>query len=108
MSHNVVVLDVAQPDFRQVKSYVKKNFGDIVWQQTNQQIKDKLTTIGLNPQAGRLIDELVSLGIDNFKFRLVGQTKIVYEILDTEVLVHMFIHSKQDFKTHLMKRLFEV
>ena len=31
MSHKVIILDVAKPDFRDIKSYVKQNFGDIVW-----------------------------------------------------------------------------
>lgn len=107
MRHKVVILDVAKPDFRQVRTYVKAQFGETVWEDVNLEFKAAIKNIGLNPEAGKQIDELVELGQTNFRFRLVRQTKIVYESDDKEVLVHMFIQTKQDFRTHLMKRLFE-
>ena len=107
MSRKVTILDAAKPDFRQVRAYVKAQFGDMVWAEVNLEFKAMVTTIGLNPQAGKQIEELADLGQKNFRFRLVRQTKIVYEYGDEEVLVHMFIHAKQDFRTHLMKRLLD-
>jgi len=107
MSHKVIILDVAKPDFRQVRTYMKAQFGETVWEAVNLEFKAMLKDIGLNPDAGKQIDELVELGQMNFRFRLVRQTKIVYESDAKEVLVHMFIQTKQDFRTHLMKRLFE-
>lgn len=105
MSHKVIILDVAKPDFRLVRTYVKTHFGEVVWSEVNLEFKAMMKAIGLNPQAGRQIDELAELGLKNFRFRLVRQTKIVYEYDDDEVLIHLFIHTKQDFRTHLMKRL---
>lgn len=108
MSHKVIVLDIAKPDFREIRSYVKKDFGDNVWNEVNQEFKDMLKNIGNSPASGRQIDELLEVGINNFRFRLVRQTKIIYEYNDTEVLVHMFIHTSRDFRTHLMKRLLNI
>jgi hypothetical protein len=51
---------------------------------------------------------LGELGQENFRTRLVRQARIVYEYDDKEVLVHMFIHTKRDFRAHLMGRLFNV
>ena len=59
-------------------------------------------------EAGKELEELKELGQDSFRTRLVGQVKIVYEYDDKEVLVHMFIHAKRDFRVHLMRRLFNV
>jgi Txe/YoeB family toxin of Txe-Axe toxin-antitoxin module len=87
---------------------VKSQFGEAVWKDVNEEFKTTVNNIGLNPEAGKEIEELKELGQENFKKRLVRQTRIVYEYDDKEVLVHMFIHTKRDFRTHLMKRLFNV
>lgn len=107
MSHRIIILDVAKPDFRQIRAYVKAQFGEEVWGEVNLEFKAVIKNIGLNPQAGRGIDELADLGEDRFRFRLVRQTKIVYEYDESNVLIHMFIHSRQDFRAYLMRRLLE-
>ena len=108
MSRKVLILNVAKPDFREIKTHVKSQFGEAVWKDVNEEFKTTVNNIGLNPEAGKEIEELKEFGQENFKQRLVRQTRIVYEYDDKEVLVHMFIHTKRDFRTHLMKRLFNV
>ena len=108
MSRKVLILNVAKPDFREIKTHVKSQFGEAVWKDVNEEFKTTVNNIGLNPEDGKEIEELKELGQENFKQRLVRQTRIVYEYDDKEVLVHMFIHTKRDFRTHLMKRLFNV
>jgi len=108
MSRKVIILDVAKPDFREIKNYVKNQFGEAVWNEVNQEFKLAISNIGLNPEAGKVIAELNELGEDNFRSRFVRQTRIVYEYDDKQVLVHMFVHTKRDFRTHLMKRMFSI
>jgi toxin ParE1/3/4 len=108
MSRKVIILNVAKPEFREIKTYVKSQFGEAVWNDVNEEFKITINNIGLNPEAGEEIDELKEFGQESFRTRLVRQTRIVYEYGDNEVLVHMFIHTKRDFRTHLMKRLFNV
>jgi toxin ParE1/3/4 len=108
MSRKVIILNVAKPDFREIKTYVKSQFGDAVWNDVNEELKTTINNIALNPEAGKEVDELRELGQENFRTRLVRQIKIVYEFDDKEVLVHMFIHTKRDFRAHLMRRLFNV
>ena len=105
MIRKVTILDGAKPDFREIKSYVKHQFGETVWNEVNQEFKTAISNIGLNPEAGKAIEELIDLGEGNFRVRLVRQTRIVYEFNDQQVLVHMFVHTKRDFRTHLMKRM---
>jgi hypothetical protein len=33
------------------------------------------------------------------------QARLVYEFDSQQLIVHMFVHTKRDFKTHLEKRL---
>jgi toxin ParE1/3/4 len=108
MNRKVMILDVAKPDYREIKSYVKNQFGETVWNEVNQEFKTTIANIGLNPEAGKVVEALNDLGDGNFRLRFVRQTRIVYEYDDKQVLVHMFVHTKRDFRTHLMKRMFNI
>jgi toxin ParE1/3/4 len=108
MTRNVVILNVAKPDFRGIKAYVKSQFGEVVLNEFNREFKDTINNIGLNREAGNEIEELKELGEEKFRSRLVRQTRIVYEFDDKEVLVHMFIHTRRDFRDQLLQRLFNV
>lgn len=106
MTRKVIILDVAKPDFKEIKNYVKNQFGETVWNEVNQEFKATISNIGLSPEAGKVIEDLNDLGEGNVRLRLVRQTRIVYEYDDKQVLVHMFVHTKRDFRTHLIKRMF--
>lgn len=108
MTRRVIILNVAMSDFREIKTHVKFQFGDAVWNDVNEEFKIAINNIALNPENGKEVEELKELGQENFRTRLVRQTRIVYEYDDKEVLVHMFIHTKRDFRAQLMKRLFNV
>lgn len=105
MTRNAVILDGAKADFREVKKYVKKQFGDLVWAEVNQEFKDTIKRIAANPLLGTRIEQLGALGYDNYRIALVRQTRVVYEFDSQLLIVHMFVHTKRDFKTHLENRL---
>ncbi|MDD5030967.1 MAG: type II toxin-antitoxin system RelE/ParE family toxin [Rhodoferax sp.] len=105
MTRRAVILNGAKADFREIKSYVKKQFGDLEWAQVNQQFKDAIVRITANPRLGTRIEELSDLGFGNYRETLVRQTRVVYEFDHQQLVVHLFIHAKRDFKTHLEKRL---
>lgn len=106
MDRRIAVLDSAKNEFKDIKKYVKKEFGDSVWNTVNAEYKDALRRIRNNPEIGHPLDELKELGIASFKYTLVRQTRVVYEFDENLVLIHMFIHTRRDFRTHLFKRLF--
>jgi toxin ParE1/3/4 len=108
MTRKVIILNVAKADFREIKAHVKSHFGDVVWSEVNKELKATIHGIALHAEAGKEVEELKELGQGNFRTRLVRQTRIVYEYDDKEVLVHMFIHTKRDFRAQLMRRLFSV
>jgi toxin ParE1/3/4 len=105
MASTIVILDSAKEEFKEIKKYVKAEFGDSVWNDVNAEYKKAIQRIKKSPLAGSGLDELIDIGITNIKFVLVRQTKIVYEFDETQVLIHMLINTKRDFRTHLMKRL---
>ena len=105
MNRTAVILDGAKTDFREIKRHVKKRFGDLVWSEVNQELKEALRQVTKNPLLGTLIDELAGLGFDHFRKILVRQTHVVYEFESQQLIVHMFLHTRRDFRTHLVNRL---
>lgn len=106
MSRHFVILDSAKEEFKEIKQYVKRKFGDMIWNEVNHEYKTAFTLIKSTPQSGSPIEELKELGINHIQYRLVRQTRIIYEIDGDFILIHMFISTKRDFISHLMKRLF--
>jgi toxin ParE1/3/4 len=105
VTRQVVILDGAKADFRNIKKHVRQQFGDLVWAEVNQEFKDTSKRIAANPLQGTRIDELGALGYDNFRKTLIRQTRLVYEFDAQLLIVHMFLHTKRNFKTHLETRL---
>jgi plasmid stabilization system protein ParE len=105
MTRTAVILDGAKADFRDIKKYVKRQSGDLVWAEVNQEFKSTIQQIATNPLPGTTIDELAGLGFDSFRETCVRQTRLICECNSEQAIVHMFIHTKREFKTHLAHRL---
>ncbi len=105
MPRRIVILDSAKEELRDIKKHVLKEFGDSVWNDVNAEYKETFKAIGISPEIGSYIDELKEIGIANVRCTLVRQTRVVYEFDEHMVLIHMFIHTRRDFRTHLFKRL---
>jgi plasmid stabilization system protein ParE len=106
MTRNAVILHGAKADFREIKKNVKRQFGDLVWAEVNQEFKDTIQRLTANPMLGTHLEELGAFGYDNYRKTLVRQTRVVYEFDNEQLIIHMFIHTKRDFRAHLEKRFF--
>ena len=67
-----------------------------------------MSNIGEFPFAGFVPEEVVSPGLQGIRERLVGQTRVIYEVWEHEVYVFMFVSSRRDFMTMLTDRLLKV
>ena len=105
MTRRAVILDAAQADFRDIRRHVRTQFGDRVWAEVNQEFKDTIVRITSNPLLGTGLEELEGLGFEQYRKILVRQTRVIYAFDAHHLIVHLFIHTRRDFKTHLEQRL---
>jgi Txe/YoeB family toxin of Txe-Axe toxin-antitoxin module len=63
--------------------------------------KEVLKEIGEFPFAGFIPEEALSLGLQGIRERLVGQTRVSYEVGEQDVYVSMFVSTRRDFMTML-------
>ena len=75
MTRHAIILDGAKADFAEIKQYVRRQFGDLVWAEVNQEFKDTIKLIIDNPMLGSHVEQLAGLGYDNFRMTLVRQTR---------------------------------
>ncbi len=57
------------------------------------------------PLAGSAPEEIVAIGLVHYRQRLVGQTRVIYQIKEAEIFVHMFVDTNRDFVALLYDRL---
>ena len=105
MSYKVQVLAFAKDDYREIRGYVKKKFGEQVWMTMEADFKKMLKQIADMPLAGSVPEEIEGIGLVHYRQRLVGQTRVIYQIKEAEIFVHMFADTNRDFSTLLYDRL---
>ncbi|MBR7799151.1 type II toxin-antitoxin system RelE/ParE family toxin [Undibacterium fentianense] len=105
MSYKVQVLAYAKDDYREIRGYVKRKFGDQVWVAVESDFKKVLKQIAEMPLAGSVPEEIEAIGLVHYRQRLVGQTRIIYQIKEEEIFVHMFVDTNRDFPSVLYDRL---
>lgn len=105
MSHKVQILAYAKDDYREIRGYVKRKFGDQVWMAVETDFKKMLKQIADMPLAGFVPEEIEMIGLVHYRQRLVGRTRVIYQIKEGEIFVHMFVDTNRDFSTLLYDRL---
>jgi len=105
VAHSVFILDSSKNDYREIRKYVRHKFGATVWRESEQKFKEVLSDIGEFPFAGLVPGEALSLGLQGIRERLVGQTRVIYEVGEQDVYVSMFVSTRRDFMTMLTDRL---
>ena len=105
MSNKVQVLAYAKDDYREIRGYVKRKFGEQVWMSVEADFKKMLKQISDMPLAGSVPEEIEAIGLVHYRQRLVGQTRVIYQIKEAEIFVHMFVDTNRNFTTLLYDRL---
>jgi len=105
MSLPVSILDSAKYDLVSTRRKIISKFGDVVWLEVKKKFQDAFTRICEFPLLGLVPEEVEALGIKNVRQVQVNQTRVIYQISDTAVYIHMLVDTKRDFQTVLYDRV---
>ena len=105
MSISVVFLKSAELDLKELKSYIVKNFGKDTWQASYSKIQEAVGTIQTFPLGGKVPEELGNLNLTQYRQVLSGLNRIIYEVRQQTVYIHMVCDTRKDMKSLLTKRL---
>ncbi len=104
----VVILESAEQDLKELKAYVIKNFSLKTWQSTFGKIQDAISNLQHFPQTGNIPDEIEKLNLTQYHQVLSGMNRIIYEVRQDVVYVHVVVDARRDMISLLTRRLLRV
>jgi toxin ParE1/3/4 len=101
----VVILNPAKQDTKELRSYIIRNFGQNVWQDTYSKIKQTLLNIRDFPDSGSIPEELNGFISNGYRQALSGMNRIIYQKTEDIIYIHLIVDSRRDLNDILTKRL---
>lgn len=105
MTLQVVILRQAEQDLRELRAYLTRNFGRDVWLDSYAGIKAAIGNLAAFPTSGSIPEPLERLQIGQFRQVISGRNRIIYELRQKTVYVHMVADCRRDMKSLLLGRL---
>ncbi|PIQ52818.1 MAG: plasmid stabilization protein [Comamonadaceae bacterium CG12_big_fil_rev_8_21_14_0_65_59_15] len=101
----VVILQCAELDLKDLRVYIIKEFSLSTWQKTLLQIKASIGHLAQFPLLGPIPDELRNLNLTQYRQVLSGMNRIIYEVRQNTVYIHVIVDVRRDMPSFLMRRL---
>jgi plasmid stabilization system protein ParE len=108
MNLSVVFLRSAEQDLRELKAYIVKNYGEKVWQTSYKAIKKSVGSLQTFPLKGKIPQELENLNLTQYRQVISGMNRIIYEVRQETVFIHIVCDTRKDMQSLLTKRLLRV
>ncbi len=101
----VVILDSAEQDLKDLRSYVVKNFSQATWLKTYSKLKESIRNLAIFPLLGAAPPELETLNLNQYRQIISGMNRVIYEPRADAVYIYMIVDTRRDLETLLMQRL---
>ena len=101
----VVLLESAELDLQELRTYIVKNFSAATWQHTYQKLKESIRHLANFPFMGSVPEALESLQLVQYRQTLSGMNRIIYEVRQDTVFIHLIVDTRRDIASVLMRRL---
>ena len=108
MSIKVVILESAEHDLKELRSYIVKNFSVKTWQNTYDKIKAVIRSLKTFPYTGSIPEELEKLNLSQYRQVISGMNRIIYEVRQDTIYIHIIVDGRRDLTSLLTRRLLRV
>ncbi|AQV97518.1 type II toxin-antitoxin system RelE/ParE family toxin [Cupriavidus necator] len=102
------LLESGKAELKRVRRYVMDAFGIAVWEDSYAQIQAAITPIREFPECGHIVDELSGLTANRFREVRCGKNRIIYEVRDDAIYVHLIIDQRRDLTALLQKIILQI
>jgi toxin ParE1/3/4 len=103
-----VFLGPAYQHLKELRRYIVGKFGGGTWKETQSKIKNAVSQIESFPYKGSTPPELMDLGMLRYYQVIGGMNRVIYEIGDDTIYIHLIVDTRRDLKDVLAKRLFRM
>jgi toxin ParE1/3/4 len=97
------ILPTARIGIDEIRSYVVRTFGWETWHQTSTQLQETIAHIRQFPASGHPPAELEGFFEDGFRQVLSGKNRIIYQVRDDTVFVHLVVDVRRDLPSLLQR-----
>lgn len=105
MSISVVFLRSAEMDLKELKHYISRRFDKDAWQTTYSKIQKAVSILQTFPHRGSIPEELENLNLTQYRQVISGMNRIIYEVRQQTIYIHIVCDARKDMKSLLTKRL---
>lgn len=105
MSFKVVILESAEQDLKELRTYIVKNFSADTWRTSYAKIKEAIHNLQNFPQAGSIPEEIEKLNLTQYRQVLSGMNRVIYEVRQEVVYIHIVVDARRDMTSLLTRRL---
>ncbi|MEI6001363.1 type II toxin-antitoxin system RelE/ParE family toxin [Paraburkholderia bengalensis] len=97
------VLPTARIGIDELRSYIVRTFGWETWRQTSAQLQETIKQIRQYPACGHTPAELEGFFEEGFREAVSGKNRIIYQVRDDTVFVHLVVDVRRDLPTLLQR-----
>lgn len=108
MSIKVVILESAEYDLKELRSYIVKNVSLTTWQNTYDKIKEVIRNLKTFPYTGSIPEEIEKLNLIQYRQVISGMNRIIYEVRQDTLYIHIIVDGRRDLTSLLTRRLLRV
>ena len=108
MSYQVLLTEDAVADLAALDDFITANDSLEHADYVLSKIEDVIQTLADMPDRGSYPNELVELGIKEYREIFFKPYRIIYRVLDQVVYIYLITDGRRDIKTLLQRRLFSV
>jgi plasmid stabilization system protein ParE len=102
--YQVIWTHVAEIDLKVIVEYIALHRPQAALK-TLKKIKDKASDLYVFPERGRIVPELQSQGILQYRELVISPWRLIYRILGRTVIIFSVIDSRQNVEDILLKRM---
>ena len=106
--YQVKITTSAEQDIEELYYYIAKKDSVTSAEHVLDKLEECMTSLLHNPDRGSFPPELRKSGIKDFREVFFKPYRIIYEVLDSKVIVHVCADGRRDMKSLLERRLLRV
>ncbi len=104
-AYRVRIASPAERDILDLFDYISKKDGIESAKHVLGVIETLVFSLESNPERGHFPEELLDHGIKSFREVFFKPYRIIYEVMNREVVVHLCVDGRRDMQSLLMRRL---
>ncbi len=107
MRHAVVLSRAAARDLEEIYEFVAESDSEIKADQLIDRLEKTLQALATHPERGAYPSELRALGISEYRQVFFKPYRMIYKVIDRNVVVYLIADGRRDMQSLLSRRLFE-